>query len=203
MTYKKVSQPKLYLIWPTPNQHFLHHSWYLAWKAIHFSPIFPDTMIFTHLHSCHAEIHEKNNFCTPSTDIEKRSIPPHVMALSVMESQLGIQVLLISHTQKQTQHFMLRPQYIRTWPIKVILTKGKTQILPIWATCQDKDGAGSGISGLYLWSHQNIHQFDLTKKLYPDLTQPKNIITNVIRPWSGIIRSRTSQGIKRPCRFLV
>ena len=29
---------------------------------------------------------------------------------------------------------------------------GKTQIPPIWAPCRDKDGVGSGISGLYLGS---------------------------------------------------
>ena len=38
--------------------------------------------------------------------------------------------------------------------ITVILITGKTRIPPIGAPCQDKGGAGSGISGLYLWDRQ-------------------------------------------------
>ena len=47
--------------------------------------------------------------------------------------------------------FRLRPHYIPTWRITVILIAGKIWIPPIGVPCWDKDGAGSGISGLYLW----------------------------------------------------
>ena len=47
--------------------------------------------------------------------------------------------------------FKLRPHYICFWQVTVILIVGKTWIPPIVALCLDKDGAGSGISGLYLW----------------------------------------------------
>ena len=40
--------------------------------------------------------------------------------------------------------FKLRPQYICTWWITVILITVKTQIPPIGATCQDKDGVVLG-----------------------------------------------------------
>ena len=41
--------------------------------------------------------------------------------------------------------------YTCTWRIMVILIVGKSQITPIGAPCRDKNGAGCGISGLYLW----------------------------------------------------
>ena len=47
--------------------------------------------------------------------------------------------------------FKLRPQHIYTWRITVILIMGKTIISPTGVPCRDKDGAGSGIAGLYLW----------------------------------------------------
>ena len=93
------------------------------------------------------------------------------MALSAMELQLGIFVFCWPHTRKQMQTkcvhdlcvllgvsrvsiFMLRPQYIRTWQITFILIVGKTQINSIWAPCQNKDGAGCGVSCLYLYCKQ-------------------------------------------------
>ena len=48
--------------------------------------------------------------------------------------------------------FTLKPQYVRTWQITVILIRGKTWIPPLWTLCRNKDGAGCRISGLYLWS---------------------------------------------------
>ena len=48
--------------------------------------------------------------------------------------------------------FILGSQIICAWQITVILIAGKTQIPSIWAPCQNKDGAGSGTSGLYLQS---------------------------------------------------
>ena len=63
--------------------------------------------------------------------------------------------------------FTLRPQYIRTWQTTVILITRKTRIPLIGAPCWDKDGASSGISGLYLWKKPQfcslksiaLHQF--------------------------------------------
>ena len=108
-----------------------------------------------------------------STDIERRSrtpIPLHVMASLAIELQLGYSGFCQPHMWKQTQSkcihglrapygisrvsiFMLRPQYIRTWRITVILIVGKTRIPLLWAPCWNKDGIDSGISGVYLGMH--------------------------------------------------
>ena len=118
-----------------------------------------------------------------------------------MEVQLGVfGVLPITHTQKQMQTkciqnlrapcgiscmfiFTLRPQYIRTWRIMIILIVGKTRIPPIGAPCLDKDGAGSGISGLYLWS---VHIFETICKWWNWLLMV-NAIYGRIRYWQHSI----------------
>ena len=104
------------------------------------------------------------------TDIERRSqknpILLRVMASSAMGLKLGVfGSLPTTHTRKQTQTkcvhnyctpcgvlrmfiFTLGPQYIRTRWIMNILIVGKTWI---GAPCRNEDGAGSGISCLYLW----------------------------------------------------
>ena len=40
---------------------------------------------------------------------------------------------------------------IRTWQTTVILITANTRKPPIWVPCRNKDDAGSGISGVYLW----------------------------------------------------
>ena len=50
---------------------------------------------------------------------------------------------------------------IRTWRIMVILITGKTQRPPIWAPCRNKDGAGSGISRVYLCNRPKLWGFSL------------------------------------------
>ena len=95
------------------------------------------------------------------------------MVSSTMELQLGVfGVLPTAHVEtnakKKCFHdlcalccispvciFMLRSWHIRTWWwIKVNLTAGKPWIPPVWAPCQVKDGAGSGMCGLYLWFYE-------------------------------------------------
>ena len=91
-------------------------------------------------------------------------IPPHVMVLSVMGLKLGYSDFCRPHMQNANEMcprsscgvshvfiVMLRPHYIRIWWITVILIVGKTRIPPIGAPCRDKNGAGSGISLVYLW----------------------------------------------------
>ena len=54
--------------------------------------------------------------------------------------------------------FMLRSQYIYTGQTTQLpWSRGKTQIPPIGSPCQDKDGASSGISGLYLCVFPSTH----------------------------------------------
>ena len=55
--------------------------------------------------------------------------------------------------------FTLRSQDIRTLQITVILITGKTRIFLICAPCQDKNGAGSGISLVNLWFLYNSEQW--------------------------------------------
>ena len=107
------------------------------------------------------------------TDIQGRSQTLYttlVMASSAMGIKLGVFGFYQPHMQKQTQtkcvHDLHMPCCvsarvnlhaqtavdagdIRTWRTTVILTTGKT---PIWAPCQDPNGAGSGISLVYLWN---------------------------------------------------
>ena len=118
--------------------------------------------------------------CTATTDIEKRSQNSYISPCNGVISHgapiEGIPSFCQPHTQKQMQTkcvhdlrvpcsisrlftFTLRPQYIRTWRITVILIAEKTWIPPIWAPCWDKDGTGSGTSGLYLWLPLKLIQF--------------------------------------------
>ena len=48
---------------------------------------------------------------------------------------------------------------ICTWQTTVILITGKPRIPPIWATCWDENGAGCGISLVYLWVIANFIDF--------------------------------------------
>ena len=92
------------------------------------------------------------------------------MASSAMRLKLGVFWFADQHTETHankmnpqssrrvafhTLIFTLRPQYISTWQITVILIVGKTRIPQIWVPCQDKNGAGSGISFVCLW-HNHI-----------------------------------------------
>ena len=96
--------------------------------------------------------------------------PPRVMASSAMELQLGVFGVFADHTRRNkrkqngsTIFAHCAALYAscsdrtedagskRTWRTRVILISGKTWKPPIWAPCRDKDGTGSGISGLYLW----------------------------------------------------
>ena len=45
----------------------------------------------------------------------------------------------------------IRCNDIWTWPATVILITGKRLRPPIWVPHRNKDGAGSGISGVHLW----------------------------------------------------
>ena len=73
---------------------------------------------------------------------------------------------LLPTTHVETNANKMRPQlcaafhasqYIHTWRITVILIMGKTRRPPIWALCWDKNGAGSGISLVYLWKWHTMH----------------------------------------------
>ena len=64
-------------------------------------------------------------------------------------------------SSRAVQHFMHVHLHARTavdagdictWRTTVILITGQTRRPPIWAPCRNQDGAGSGISGVYLWS---------------------------------------------------
>ena len=100
-------------------------------------------------------------------------IPPCVMVLSAMGLKLGIFRFFLptTHTQKQNAkqvprwslctvlHFntcYLHTQTvvdrgdICTWRTMVILITRKIRIPPIWVPCRDQNGAGSGISLVYL-----------------------------------------------------
>ena len=91
-----------------------------------------------------------------------------VMALSVMELQLGVfRFLTTTHAETKAikmhlwslctvlcfTHVYLHAQTTVqwcTWQITVILIAGKTWIPQLESLCLDKNGAGSGISSLYL-----------------------------------------------------
>ena len=117
---------------------------------------------------------------------DPRPCMPRVMLLSAMGSN---RKYCPSHTWKHTQTkcvhdvrapcsvsrmfiFTPRPQYIRIWQTTVILVMG---IPLIWAPCWDKNGAGSGISLVYLWlkcSHMVFVQFKFPSNL-AQLAVPK------------------------------
>ena len=84
-----------------------------------------------------------------------------VMRLSALDFQLGYLGICSPDTQKQTQtkcftcfYSTLRSD-CSTCALdeSQIFDNGKTHILQIGASCQDKDGAASGISGVNLWSY--------------------------------------------------
>ena len=97
------------------------------------------------------------------------------MELSAMELQLGVFGFLPTTHAETNAHKIVhdlqalydisyiyldaQPQCIHTWQITIIQNHGKTRILLIWALCWFKDGAGSGISCLYLWNaHISYHR---------------------------------------------
>ena len=55
---------------------------------------------------------------------------------------------------------------IRTWRTTIVLITKNTQRPPIWAPCRNKDGAGSGISGVYLWCWRNLVSFSWSLKIW-------------------------------------
>ena len=103
----------------------------------------------------------------------KPPIPPRVMATSAMWLKFGF--LPTKHAKTNTiqnasmifaSHVTFYYLYIffylyaktpvgaddiRIWRTMVDLITGKTQRPPIWAPCRNQDGAGSGISRVYLW----------------------------------------------------
>ena len=119
----------------------------------------------------------KINKCYTSTDIDpKTPIPPCVMASSAIELQLGYSGFYWPHMRKQTQTnvpmifacravfhacFSSRSDHSTCVPYesRFILIAGNTQIPPIRAPCQDKDGPCSGILVLYLWVHHTCVVF--------------------------------------------
>ena len=100
-------------------------------------------------------------------------IPPRVVTSSAMGLELGVFGFLPT-TYVKTNATQMRPRSlravrrftrvylhaqtavdagdIRTWQTMVILISGKTWRPPNWAPCRNQDGAGSGISCVYLWS---------------------------------------------------
>ena len=133
---------------------------------------------------------------------DPRPIPPRVMASSAMRVQLGglrvfadrtrknksktkcVHDLLTSCSGLRLFDFMLRSQYMQ-----VTYASDKPQLFWLWenlktpnaAPCQDQDGPGSWISGVYLWFsstcrmlswgdnlHENNSQFI---KVHLELTQ--------------------------------
>ena len=62
---------------------------------------------------------------------------------------------------RSTRTIMLRPQYMQvTYACdepQLFWLREKPERPPNWAPCQDQDGTGSGISGVYLW--ENYIQF--------------------------------------------
>ena len=110
--------------------------------------------------------------CITFAAVKSKRWNPHVMASSAKGLKLGIFGFLptthaktntkqmrprSSHTVRCFTHVYLHAQTavdegdIRTRWTTVILIAGKTWRPPIWAPCQDKNGAGSGISPVYLW----------------------------------------------------
>ena len=121
----------------------------------------------------HVSSPKRTQLCIPTEYTgHPRPIPSHVMVSSAMGLKLGVfRFLPTTHAKAHTkqihswslramQHFTrvyLHVQItadrggIRTWRTTVILIMGKTRRPPIWAPCQNKDGAGSAISRVYLW----------------------------------------------------
>ena len=98
--------------------------------------------------------------------------PGHVMASSAMRLNLGVFGFLpTTHAKANAKQMRSRSSRaarlsacdcfhaqpavhainLRTWRTTIIFITGKTRRPPNWAPCQDQDGAGSGISGVYLW----------------------------------------------------
>ena len=98
-------------------------------------------------------------------------IPPRVMTSSAVGLKLEI-VGFLPTTHAKTHTKQMRPWSLRTvqpfthvylhtqtavdagdihtWQTTVIFITGKSRRPRIWAPCRNKDGAGSGISGVYL-----------------------------------------------------
>ena len=75
-----------------------------------------------------------------------------------------------SRTVRHFTHVYLHAQTavdagdIRTWQTTVILITRETRRPPIWSPCRNQDGAGSGISLVYLWSQLKVGNVKLFKK---------------------------------------
>ena len=91
------------------------------------------------------------------------SYTTRVMASSAMGLSWGLWVFTdhIRKNKRKTNAPMIFAQTavdagsIRTWQTTIILITGKPRRPPIWAPCRDKNGAGSGISLVYLWQWHN------------------------------------------------
>ena len=130
------------------------------------------------LSSCGCKGKLCRNRCIPQ--IYKGDPRPHIPSCEIASSAMGLKLgysgFCWPHTQKhmQTKYvhdlrvlcgiscvfiFMLRPQYIRIWPNAVILIVGNPHT-PNLSPCQDKNGAGSGISLVYVWCIHKIYNIE-------------------------------------------
>ena len=105
-------------------------------------------------------------------DIHQRSQTSYTTPCNGIDShgaQIGGLRVFADHTCKNKRTHNLRALYgvLRVclslpsdrswcrWRTAGILITGNTQRPPIWAPCRNQDGAGSGISGIYLWEFDN------------------------------------------------
>ena len=116
-------------------------------------------------------------------------IPPRVMASSAMGLKLGVFGFLPT-THAKTHAKQMRPWSLHavrhftrvylhtrtvvdagdicTWWTTFILITGKTWRPLIWAPCRIQDGAGSGISRVYLWANPTCQQGQGEISFFPD-----------------------------------
>ena len=106
-------------------------------------------------------------------------IPPGVIALSVMRGSIWVFFGFLSTKHAKTNAKPMHPQSSRTWQTAIILITRKTQRSRILAPCRDKDCAGSGISGIYLWSG-HVHR------------GPKITISCKILDWAKIFGKKSN-----------
>ena len=129
-----------------------------------FSGIYICFRLLVKIHSCTRRYQSKSQIYKGDP---RPCVPIHVMALSVLGSNWGSLGFYRPHTQKQTgprplctmrhlTHFYLHAQTavdagdICTRRTRVILITGQTPETPNLSPCWAKNGAGSGISRLYL-----------------------------------------------------
>ena len=103
--------------------------------------------------------HTVTNHCDASTDIHQRYQTSYTALHNGVVSHgaqfWGLRVFG-DHTRKSKNKtnaltILVHSGNWCTWWTTIILITGKTWRLPNWAPCRDQDGAGSSISGAYLW----------------------------------------------------